>query len=78
MLSEHKSNEKEIKAVQVDPSQYFLAQLSTICSSGAFRVVLCPLCVVNNFIKHLPNRWANLDKTWQECSLGCPLQKLCT
>ena len=45
-----------------------------------FRVVRCPSCVVNNFFKHLllPNRWANLDKTWQECSLGSPLQKVFT
>ena len=37
-------------------------------------------CVVNNFFKYLllPNRWANLDQTWQECSLGGPLQKLFT
>ena len=30
------------------------------------------------FFKHLllPNRWASLDQTWQECSLGDPLQKL--
>ena len=58
----------------------FLAHLSTTCSRGAFRVVMCPSCVVNNFFKHLllPNRWANLDQTWQECSLGGPLQKLFT
>ena len=32
--------------------------------------------VVNNFLKHLllPNCGANLDQTWQECSLGGPLQ----
>ena len=49
-------------------------------SSGAFRVVMCPSCVVNNFFKHLllPNRWANLDQTWQEWSLGGPLQNLFT
>ena len=67
--------------------EYFLAHLSTTCSRGAFRVVRCPSCVVrrtsyvvNNFFKHLllPNRWANLDQTWQECSLGGPLQKLFT
>ena len=54
--------------------------LSCLCSRGAFRVVRCPSCVVNNFFKHLllPNRWANLDQTWQECSLGGPLQKLLT
>ena len=59
--------------------QSFLAHLST-CSRGAFRVVRCPSCVVNNFFKHLllPNRWANLDQTWQECSLGGPLKKLFT
>ena len=58
----------------------FLAHLSTTCSRGAFRVVRCPLCVVNNFFKHLllQNRWANLDQTWQECSFGGPLQKLFT
>ena len=58
----------------------FLAHLSTTCSRGAFRVVRCPSCVVKHFFKHLllPNRWANLDQTWQECSLGCPLQKLFT
>ena len=58
----------------------FLAHLSTTCSRGAFRVVRCLSCVVNNFFKHLllPNRWANLDQTWQECSLGGPLQKVFT
>ena len=58
----------------------FLAHLSTTCSRGAFRVVMCPLSVVSNFFKHLllPNRWANLDQTWQKCSLGGPLQKLFT
>ena len=56
----------------------FLAHLSTTCSRGAFRVVMCPSYVVNNFFKHLPNRWVNLDQTWQECSLGGPLQKLFT
>ena len=65
----------------------FLAHLSTTCSRGAFRdgpvsVVRHPSCIirhapcaVNNCFKHLllPNRWANLDQTWQECSLGGPL-----
>ena len=56
----------------------FLAHLSTTCSRGAFRW-WCPSCVINNFFKHLlPNRWANLDQTWQECSMGGPLQKLFT
>ena len=56
----------------------FLAHLSTTCSRGAFRVAMCPSCVVNNFFKHLllPNRWANLDQTGQECSLGGPFQNL--
>ena len=46
---------------------------------GSFRVVMCPSCVINNFFKHLlPNCWANLDQTWQDCSLGGPLQKLFT
>ena len=50
-----------------------------MCSRGTFRVVRCPSCVVNNIFKHLlPNCWANLDQTWQECSLGGPLQKLFT
>ena len=48
-----------------------LAHLSTTCSRGAFRVVRCLSCVV-------PNRWANLDQNWQECSLGGLLQKLFT
>ena len=56
---------------------FLLSHLSTTCSRGAFRVVRCLSCVVNNFFKHLllPNRWTNLDQTWQECSLGGPLQK---
>ena len=47
---------------------------------GAFGVVLCPLCVINNFFKHpfLPNYWAYLYQIWQECSLGGPLEKLFT
>ena len=58
---------------------FFLAHLSTTCSRGAFRVVMCLSCVINIFFKHLlPNRWANLDQTWQECSLGGLLQKLFT
>ena len=59
---------------------FFLAHPSTTCSRGAFRKVMCPSCVVNNCFKHflLPNRWANLDHTWQECSMGGPLQKLFT
>ena len=59
---------------------FFLAHLSTARSRGAFRVVRCTSCVVNNFFKHLllPNRLANLDQAWQECSLRGPLQKLFT
>ena len=47
---------------------------------GDVSVVCRPSCFVNNFFKHLllPNRWANLDQTWQECSLEGPLQKLLT
>ena len=58
----------------------FLAHLSTTCSRGALRVVMCASSVVNNFFKHflLPNRWASLDQTWQKCSLGGPFQKLFT
>ena len=60
----------------------FLAHLSTTCSRGAFRITLCPSsvvhclsCIVNNFLKHqLLNCWANLNQTWQECSLGGPLK----
>ena len=56
--------------------QLFLAHLSTTCSRGAFRVVMCLSCVINNFFKHLlPNCWANLDQTWQEYFLGVPLLK---
>ena len=34
--------------------------------------VLRPSCVVHNFFKYLLllNHWANLDETWQGCSLG--------
>ena len=66
--------------LQSRKNQGFLAHLSTTCSRGAFRVVMCLSCVVNNFFKHLllPNCWANLDQTWQECSLGGPLQKVFT
>ena len=41
---------------------------------------MCLLCIMNNFLKHLllPNRWANLDQTWQEYSLGGLLKKLFT
>ena len=37
-----------------------------------------PSCVVHNFFKHLLllNHWANLDDTWQGCSLGEALPKL--
>ena len=49
---------------------------------GSFRVVLCTSsCFFNNFFNKrlfLPNRLANLDQTWQECSLGGPPQKLFT
>ena len=26
----------------------------------------------------LPNHWANLDQTWQECALGGPFSKIVT
>ena len=62
----------------------FLAHLSTTCSGGAIVtgrrpsvcLSICPS--VNNFFKNLllQNQKANLDKTWQECSLGEALQKL--
>ena len=70
-------------------SAIFLARLSTTCSGGAIvtghrpssvrpsvRPSICPS--VNNFFKNLllQNQKANLDKTWQECSLGEALQKL--
>ena len=67
----------------------FLAHLSTTCSGGAIvtghRLASVRLSVrpsvrpsVNNFFKNLllQNQRANLDKTWQECSLGEALQKL--
>ena len=43
----------------------------------ASSVVRRPSCVVHNFFKHLLllNQWANLDETWQGCSLGEALQK---
>ena len=70
----------EIACMLVTSNFSLLAHLSTTSSSGACRVVRCPSCVINNFFKHLllQNRWANLDQTWQECSLGGPLQKLFT
>ena len=45
-------------------------------SSVRVRPSICPS--VNNFFKNLllQNQKANLDKTWQECSLGEALQKL--
>ena len=45
-------------------------------SSSIVRPSICPS--VNNFFKNLllQNQKANLDKTWQECSLGEALQKL--
>ena len=59
----------------------FLAHLSTTWSycdrsSSVVRPSICPS--VNNFFKNLllQNQKANLDKTWQECSLGEALQKL--
>ena len=59
---------------------FFISSHEHNYSRGAFRVVMCPSCVVNNFFKYLllSNRLANLDQTWQECSLGDPLQKLFT
>ena len=38
----------------------------------------CPMSGVHNFFKHLLllNNWANLDETWQGCSLGKALPKL--
>ena len=36
-----------------------------------------PSCVIHNFFKHLLlNHWANLDETWQGCSLGEALPEL--
>ena len=42
---------------------------------GAFRIMLCPPFGSNISFKHtlLLNRWANLNQTWQEYSLGGPL-----
>ena len=63
-----------------ETNRFFLAHLSTTCSRGASRVVYCPSCVIDNFFIHLllPNCLADLDQTWQECSLGSPLQKMFT
>ena len=75
---EKKSSRTSVEKDELLVTSFFLAHLSTTCSWGAFRVVRCLSSVVNNFFKHLllPNRWANLDQTWQECSLGGPLQTL--
>ena len=37
-----------------------------------------PMSIFHNFFKHilLPNHWANLDETWQGCSLGEALPNL--
>ena len=60
--------------------QIFLACLSTSCSRGAFRVVVCPSSLLRRASSTIspPNRWANLDQTWQECFLGSPFQNLFT
>ena len=75
--------------IPISKTLHFLAHLSTTCSGGAIvtghrqacvrpsgRPSICPS--VNNFFKNLllQNQKANLDKTWQECSLGEALQKL--
>ena len=58
----------------------FLAHLGGAIVTGhrpaSVRPSICPS--VNNFFKNLllQNQKANLDKTWQECSLGEALQKL--
>ena len=78
---------EKIKFCKKKPFNFhgFLARLSTTCSGGAIvtghrpssvRPSICPS--VNNFFKNLllQNQKANLDKTWQECSLGEALQKL--
>ena len=69
-----------VRAFMFSQRHLFLAHLSTTCSREAFRLVMCRSCIVNNFFKHLllPNCLANLGQTWQECSLGGPLQKLLT
>ena len=59
---------------------YLLAHLSTTCLGGAIVTGHRPSArpSVDNFFKNLllQNQKANLDKTWQECSLGEALQKL--
>ena len=78
-LTSYKKSETDQSTFRVryEIKEHFLAHLSTTCSRGAFRVTGCPSCVVRReqFFKHqlLLNRWANLDQTWQECSLGGPL-----
>ena len=56
----------------------FLAHLSTTCSRGAFRVVRSLSSILHHQQLLLPNLWAGVDQTWQECSLGGPLLKLFT
>ena len=74
ILTEHPAD-KKLKWPPVK-TILFLAHLSTMCSLGAFWMVQCPSCVFSNFFKHLlPNHLANLDQTWQECSLGGPLSQ---
>ena len=56
--------------------------LSKVFSSPEHKVLMvsfcdCPMSGVHNFFKHLLlNHWANLDETWQGCSLGEALPKL--
>ena len=85
----HNNLHSQIKPFERYRGYLFLAHLSTTCSGGAIvtghrpssvrpsvRPSVCPS--VNNFFKNLllQNQKANLDKTWQECSLGEALQKL--
>ena len=71
------------RSPHLEPS--FLAHLSTTCSGGAIVTGHRPTFgrpsvrpSINNFFKNLllQNQKANIDKTWQECSLGEALQKL--
>ena len=79
LLCKHFYNSRDSFVYMKNCRTGFVAHLSTTCSRGAFRVAIRPSCVVSNFFKYLlPNRWANLDQTWRECSSGGPLQKLFT
>ena len=70
-----------ICAAQCSSCSTIFSTLSHVFSSPEHKVLMVSFCdrpmsVVYNFFKHLLlNHWANLDETWQGCSLGEALPK---